>query len=139
MKTEFPAGRSFENEFTFNATRSSGPGGQNVNKVSTRIELRFDVDHSSMLTEDEKVILNDKLKKKISKEGILIIVSQTARSQFENRDIAIKKFYDLVTKALTPVKKRKKTMPTAGSRIKRKEDKVHNSIKKAGRKPSFED
>src|SRR5512138_1448853 len=124
MNTDVLAGRIFEGEFVFNATRSSGPGGQNVNKVSTRIELRFDILNSMLLNEDEKLLLLNRLKSKISKEGILIIVTQTERSQLENKERSVQKFYDLITKSLTPAKKRRKTKPTAASRIKRKEGKV---------------
>jgi ribosome-associated protein len=139
MNTDVLAGRIFEGEFVFNATRSSGPGGQNVNKVSTRIELRFDIMNSALLNENEKLLLLNRLKSKISKEGILIIVTQTERSQFENKERSVQKFYTLITKALTPVKKRRKTLPTAASRVKRKEGKVKQSMKKARRKPSFDE
>jgi ribosome-associated protein len=129
-----PDQRDFSEEFVFSATRSSGPGGQHVNKVSTRIELRFDVRGSKLLCDEEKEIILDKLANRISKDGILILVSQTERSQYDNKLKAIEKFYLLIRKALTPVKKRKKTMPTSGSRLKRLEGKQLLSEKKARRK-----
>ena len=129
--------RNFGSEFTFNATRSSGPGGQHVNKVSTRIELRFDIGASVLLTGEEKELIRSKLAGKISKDDILIIISQTERSQYDNKDKAIEKFYSLVSKALTPVKKRKKTAPTLASRIKRLDEKQLKSRKKLLRKPDF--
>jgi ribosome-associated protein len=129
-----PDERDFSEEFVFSATRSSGPGGQHVNKVSTRIELRFDVAGSRLLGDEEKEIILDKLSNRISKDGKLLLVSQTERSQYDNKLKAIEKFYALVRKALTPVKKRKKTTPTSGSRMKRLEGKQLLSEKKARRK-----
>lgn len=126
--------RDFSEEFVFNATRSSGPGGQHVNKVSTRIELRFDVTGSKLLRDEEKEIILDKLANRISKDGKLLLVSQTERSQYDNKIKAIEKFNLLVRKALTPAKKRKKTVPTARSRVKRLEGKQLLSVKKTRRK-----
>ena len=139
MKSEILQGRNFEGELVFNATRSSGPGGQHINKVSTRIELRFDVLNSTLLNEYEKEVLLNQLPRKISKEGILIVVSQSERSQFDNKQKAIERFYSLLTKALTPIKKRRKTNPTAASKFKRLEDKQLKSKKKALRKTSIEE
>ena len=96
--------RDFSPEFTFTASRSSGPGGQNVNKVSSRVELRFDVKGSALLTPDEKEIILLRLAKKINSEGELILVAQTDRSQLKNKEKAIEKFYAILNKALTPVK-----------------------------------
>jgi ribosome-associated protein len=126
--------RNLSEEFVFSATRSSGPGGQHVNKVSTRIELRFDVKASKLLHEEEKELIFTKLANRINKEGILLVVSQTERSQYDNKLKAIEKLSLLIKKALTPVKKRKKTRPTASSRMKRRERKQLLSEKKARRK-----
>ena len=106
-------------EFIFQASRSSGPGGQNVNKVNSKIELRFNIQDSSILTENQKGILSSKLSSKISTEGFLIIVSQRDRSQLVNKEDAISKFYQLIEKALRPVKHRKSTRPTRSSVEKR--------------------
>lgn len=130
--------RDFTPELVFNATRSSGPGGQHVNKVSTRIELRFDVQSSVLLLEEEKKALFCKLAKRISKEGILILVSQSERSQIDNKRKAVEKFHKLIEKALAPVKVRRPTRPTATSRIKRLESKHIQSEKKSRRKPDIE-
>jgi len=127
-------GRDFSPEFTFTASRSSGPGGQNVNKVSTRVELRFDVMGSTLLSAEEKEIILLKLAKKINSEGELILVAQTDRSQLKNKENVIEKFYALLTKALTPIKKRKPTRPTRAAKEKRLEEKQIQSEKKERRK-----
>jgi ribosome-associated protein len=124
--------RNFEKEFIFSATRSSGPGGQNVNKVNTRIELRFNITDSHILSEDEKEILSGKLGNKITGDGDIIIISQAERSQFENKRIAIEKFYILLSKALTFKKKRVPTLPRAAAIAKRLDVKRKRSeIKKS--------
>lgn len=133
------SGRSFDTEFVFSASRSSGPGGQHVNKVSTRIELKFDVTASLLLQEDEKATILNKLAGRITKEGILRIVSQSERSQYDNKIKAVERFYILLEKALTPVKKRKPTRPTLSSKTKRLNSKHIVSEKKAMRKPAFEE
>jgi len=106
-------------EFTFQSSRSSGPGGQNVNKVNSKVELRFNITASSLLTDDQKEILLSKLVSKINLEGTLIVVSQRDRSQLVNKEDAIRKTYELIEKALRPVKKRKSTRPTRSSIEKR--------------------
>jgi ribosome-associated protein len=126
--------RNFENEFIISASRSSGPGGQNVNKVSTKIELRFNVSASSLLTEEEKEIIGQKLMARINNVGELLIVSQSERSQLQNKEQAIEKFYELVEKALLPVRKRKPTKPSYASKMLRLEHKRLLSKKKADRK-----
>ncbi len=123
--------RKLENEFIFSASRSGGPGGQNVNKVSTKIELRFNISVSSGFSEDEKELILRKLKNKINKDGELLIVSQTERSQLLNKQAAIEKFYILISKALTIPKSRKATRPTFTSKLKRLEEKKNRgSVKK---------
>ncbi|MDD2305917.1 MAG: alternative ribosome rescue aminoacyl-tRNA hydrolase ArfB [Prolixibacteraceae bacterium] len=102
-------------EFQFLTSRSSGPGGQNVNKVNSKVELRFDIQNSDLLSEDQKNILLVKLASKITSEGILSVISQRDRSQLSNKEDAIEKLYLLIAKALTPVKPRKNTRPTKGS------------------------
>lgn len=102
-------------EFQFLTSRSSGPGGQNVNKVNSKVELRYDIQNSLLLTDEQKEILLIKLSTKISSEGILSIVSQRDRSQLANKDDAISKFYLLISRALRPVKPRKSTRPTKAS------------------------
>ena len=128
--------RNFENEFTITASRSSGPGGQNVNKVSTKIELRFNVAASILFSEEEKAIISEKLSARINNEGELIIVSQSERSQLQNKESAIEKFYTMVETALKPVRKRKPTKPSYASKMLRLEHKKLLSRKKANRKNS---
>jgi len=115
--------RDFKDEFVFQASRSGGPGGQNVNKVSTKIELRFNIAGSALLNDDEKAIISDKLINKINNLGELILVSQSERSQLKNKEKVIEKFYMLINRALTPRKKRLKTKPTKASVEKRLESK----------------
>jgi ribosome-associated protein len=128
--------RNFESEFNFATSRSSGPGGQNVNKVSTKVELRFNLQTSSVLNETEKEILFKKLKNKINKENELIIVAQSERTQLMNKIAVIDKFYDLISNALTVQKKRKSTRPSLSSKLKRLEGKRNRGIIKKLRKNS---
>ncbi|TRZ72354.1 MAG: aminoacyl-tRNA hydrolase [Bacteroidetes bacterium] len=137
MAIDILSGRDFSREFLFSASRSSGPGGQNVNKVSTKVELRFDILHSILLTEEEKEILLTQLQKKINSEGILIIVSQSERSQLKNKEKTIEKFYALLKKSLTPKKKRKPTKPNVAAKEKRLEEKRINAEKKVRRKEVY--
>jgi ribosome-associated protein len=132
IKLRIPAG-----ELRISNTRSSGPGGQNVNKVNTKVELRFNVAASSFLTEKEKEIIFLKLKKRINSEGYLIVTSQSERSQLMNRKKAEEKFFKLLASALTVKKKRKETKPTEASKKKRIENKKkHGSVKKLRGKSS---
>ncbi len=126
--------RNFSPEFIFSATRSSGPGGQNVNKVNSRVELRFQISDSLVLTESEKEILHRKLASRITSAGFIIIVSQSERSQLRNREKCIEIFFSILEKALKPVKKRKPTSPSGSSVEKRIQKKKIHSEKKILRK-----
>jgi len=122
-------------EIFLSASRSSGPGGQNVNKVNTQVELRFSVKNSNLFSEEEKDRILLKLKNKINSEEELILTSQTARSQLDNKEIVLEKFYGLLEKALTMQKKRIKSSPTVASKLKRLESKKSQALKKQLRKP----
>ncbi|GAB1452465.1 alternative ribosome rescue aminoacyl-tRNA hydrolase ArfB [Draconibacterium sp.] len=127
--------KQLEGEIVFSATRSSGPGGQNVNKVNTQVELRFSVKNSALFSDEDKNRIYLKLKNRINSEGELILTSQTGRTQLDNKEKVLEKFYDLIEKALTIPKKRLKSLPTAASRMKRLASKKNQSLKKQLRKP----
>jgi ribosome-associated protein len=130
--------RNLEKELVYAASRSSGPGGQNVNKVSSKIELRFNLNLTTAFTAEEKARLFLKLKNKINKESEIILVSQSERTQLMNKVLVTDRFYDLISKALTLQKKRKSSRPTLASRIKRLEGKRNRGIIKKLRKDSGE-
>ena len=126
-----------ETECLLKATRSGGKGGQHVNKVSTRIELAFDIPNSALLDDAQKAILLEKLAGKISSEGVLRLTEDSDRSQHANREKIIDKFYTLLEKALRPVKKRKKTKVPKAVKTKRLESKKRKSEKKSLRRERF--
>ncbi|MFZ5939761.1 MAG: alternative ribosome rescue aminoacyl-tRNA hydrolase ArfB [Bacteroidota bacterium] len=127
--------RDFEKEMIFRASRSSGAGGQNVNKVNTKVELRFDVQGSALLTEDEKELLRTRAAGRISNDGFLIITSQSERSQPGNRTQCMLKFYRLLFQALEPELVRIPTKPGPKSVQNRLSDKKKISEKKSRRGP----
>jgi ribosome-associated protein len=136
MKPEELKSRNLEKEFTFNMSRSSGPGGQNVNKVSTKVELRFNLKLTSEFSEWEKELIFAKLKKRINTEGELIFTSQAERSQLSNKLDVVEKFYLAVSKALTLPLNRKSTKPTYTSKLKRLDSKKSRGlIKKLRQEP----
>jgi ribosome-associated protein len=104
-----------EGELTFTASHSSGPGGQNVNKTSTRVTLRFDVLGSLSLSEEQKALLFERLGGRINREGVLQVTSQQFRSQAMNRDNALGRFVSLLRAALKPLPPRRRTRPPAGA------------------------
>jgi ribosome-associated protein len=121
-------------ELNFKAVRSSGAGGQNVNKVSSKIVLIFDVATSQGLNENEKLLLHTKLKTKISQENLLILTCDEDRSQFKNKKIIIKRFFEMLEKALVLPKVRKATKISKGANEKRIQEKKKTGEIKAGRK-----
>lgn len=125
--------RNFADEFIFQATRSSGPGGQNVNKVSSKVELRFNYMNSNMLDDREKEIIAEKLSNRINKQNEIVLTAQADRSQLKNKEKVIEKFYFLMEKSLTPQKLRFRTKPTKGSIERRLESKRINAAIKANR------
>jgi ribosome-associated protein len=95
-----------DTELVFSTSRSSGPGGQNVNKVNTRVTLLFDLEGSAALSVEQRALLRQKLPGRISKDGVLRVVSQRHRTQLANRDAAVRRFADLVREALTEAPER---------------------------------
>lgn len=122
------------NELKFKAIRSSGAGGQHVNKTASKIELTFDLENSMALSESQKNILKEKLLSKLTKNNILILFCEETRSQHKNKEIVIKRFVKIIETALKRSKKRKTTKPSKASIIKKAENKQRNSLKKALRK-----
>jgi len=122
-----------ERELTFRFVRASGPGGQNVNKVSTAVELRFDVEHSPSLPDDVRARLRVLAGRRLNAEGILVIDAQRHRSQERNRADAIERLVELIRKAAIPPVPRRKTKPTRGSRERRLESKRLRARIKRGR------
>lgn len=121
-------------ELNFKAVRSSGAGGQNVNKVSSKIVLIFDVATSQGVTDEERILLHTKLKTKISQENLLILTCDEDRSQFKNKKIIIKRFFEMLEKALVLPKVRKATKISKSANEKRIQEKKKAGEIKAGRK-----
>jgi ribosome-associated protein len=134
MKVDYKFLKDLSPEFEFFTSKSGGPGGQNVNKVNSKVELRFNLFESKLLTEEEKETIFRKLYHHISNQGILSVVSQTERSQLDNKEVAIQKFYQWIELALKPQKPRKRTRPTKASVEKRLADKQQISDKKESRR-----
>ena len=125
-------------ELQFKAVRSSGPGGQNVNKVSSKVVLTFDVLNSFGLEEEEKQSAVKKLKSKLTLEGILILNCDEDRSQLKNKELVTKRFLELITKSLLVPKVRKATKVPKSVIEKRLKDKsVASEIKQNRKKPKL--
>ncbi len=125
-------------EVSYRFSRSSGPGGQSVNKVSTRVELIFDLDKSKILNEYQKERISNKLKTRKTSEGVILLACDETRSQLKNREIVIRRFLDLIEESLAPIKKRKPTKPTKASNERRLTNKKKISNKKKDRKPEID-
>ncbi|PXX31338.1 alternative ribosome rescue aminoacyl-tRNA hydrolase ArfB [Arenibacter sp. ARW7G5Y1] len=126
-------------ELTFKAVRSSGAGGQHVNKVSSKVELTFDLENSNSLTETEKNRLLKKLSSKLSKENILLMQCEETRSQHKNKELVIKKFLETLETNLEVPKRRRKTKPSRSAIEKRLKGKKKAALKKINRsKPKLD-
>lgn len=126
-----------ERELQFEYIRASGPGGQNVNKVATAVQLRFDIVNSPALASDIKGRLIRLAGKRVNADGILLIEARRFRTQEANREDAIQRLVELIRKVLVPPKPRKKTRPTAASREKRLQQKKRKGEVKKIRRNNF--
>lgn len=125
-------------ELQYKAVRSSGAGGQNVNKVSSKVVLYFDLKNSQALSDEEKVLLETKLSSRLTSEQMLILNCDEDRSQFKNKAIVTKRFLDIITAGLHIPKIRKATkIPKSVIRKRIKDKKNISEIKKSRRKPDF--
>lgn len=125
-------------ELHFKAVRSSGPGGQNVNKVSSKVVLNFDLNNSNALTEEEKKIIAAKLATKLTSENTLILNCDEDRSQLKNKSIITKRFIELIENALIVPKKRKATkIPRSIIEKRIKEKRKNSEIKETRKKPKL--
>ena len=125
-------------EFLFKAVRSSGAGGQNVNKVSSKVVLTFDLINSKGLTEEEKTVLQTKIATKLTQDGILILTSEEDRSQLKNKEVVVKKFLKVIENGLKIPKERKETrIPRAVKEKRLSTKKVIGLLKQNRKKPNF--
>ncbi|HSD13989.1 MAG TPA: alternative ribosome rescue aminoacyl-tRNA hydrolase ArfB [Flavobacterium sp.] len=125
-------------ELAFKAVRSSGAGGQNVNKVSSKVVLQFDLKHSAALSEEEKELLLTKLENKLTKEQVLILNCDEDRSQLRNKEIVIKRFLLIVEGALKVQKQRKATkIPRSVIEKRLKEKRSQSDVKQSRKKPRY--
>jgi ribosome-associated protein len=102
-------------EIKYQTSRSSGPGGQHVNKTESRVELHWNLEESGAIDDEMRQVLRTKLVKKLTKEGTIILYSQQTRSQTRNREIVTERFLNLLERSLRPAKKRLATKPTRNS------------------------
>lgn len=126
-------------ELTFKTSRSGGKGGQHVNKVSTKVELNFDLRLTSLFTEEEKSRLFQKLSNRINSEGILQVITEEERSQLQNKERSIQKLLVLLKSALFLPKIRKASKPKRSAIEKRLKSKQITSLKKINRKKDWKD
>lgn len=129
---------ALQQEINFKAVKSSGPGGQHVNKTASKVVAQLDINNSKALAEEEKSMLLHKLSSRLSKDGVLILESSTSRSQHQNKDIVVKRMLEVIAGALKKPKPRKKTKPSKASKLKRlREKKILSEKKNQRQKPNL--
>jgi len=122
-----------DEEVSFATSRSGGPGGQNVNKLETRVTLRFDLAGSPSLSEEQKARLRERLATRITKDGVLQVTSQRHRTQGANREAAVERFAELLRENLREEPPRRKTRPSRASKARRVDEKRRQSRRKRER------
>ncbi|SEP06235.1 ribosome-associated protein [Mucilaginibacter gossypiicola] len=126
-----------QKETTYKTSRSGGKGGQNVNKVSSKVELLFSIASSALFTDEEKLLLTDKLQNRLNKDGYVQVICDEERSQYLNKEKAIERLTLLLTKALQKPKIRKPTKVSKAAKAARLDSKKMQSAKKESRKIDF--
>jgi ribosome-associated protein len=122
-----------DEEVVFTTSRSGGPGGQNVNKLETRVTLRFDLAGSGVLSDEQKARLQERLATRITKDGALLVTSQKHRTQAANKEAAAERFAELIRDGLREEAPRKKTKPSRAAKARRLESKRRQSQRKRQR------
>ena len=128
-----------QKEVTYKTSRSGGKGGQNVNKVSSKVELLFDIGQSALFTDEEKVLMFSKLQARLNKDGYVQVICEEERSQYLNKEKALEKLHVILSNALHRPKQRKATKPSKAMIAARLANKKLQSAKKENRRKSFDD
>jgi len=126
-----------QKEITYKTSRSGGKGGQNVNKVSSKVELLFSISASALFTDEEKELLTQKLQSRFNKDGLVQVVCDEERSQYLNKEKAVERLITILTAALHKPKARKPTKISKAAKQARLENKRLNSLKKETRRKDF--
>lgn len=128
-----------QKETSYKTSRSGGKGGQNVNKVSSKVELLFSIASSALFTDEEKLVLTEKLQNRFNKDGYVQVICDEERSQYLNKEKAIERLISLLTRALQKPKVRKPAKVSKAAKAARLDSKKIQSAKKENRKVDFRD